>query len=121
MTEQLASIQTHLWVITGLVCLFILIVVLLSYALYEYKRDKRKLHKLAITGNFGDLLAMTERMLNAEPENNDARVYKAIALYGLDRFDEARSVADELFKHAPLHQSEALELINAIDRAQAEA
>ena len=121
MAEQLSSIQTHLWVITGLICLFILIVLCLSYALFNYKRDKRRLHKLSVTGKFSDLLAMTDRMLSSEPENNDARVYKAIALYGLDRFGEARSVANELFRSAPLSQSEALEIINAIDRAEAEA
>ncbi|MEG3194205.1 hypothetical protein SNE32_18430, partial [Lysobacter sp. D1-1-M9] len=79
------------------------------------------MQKLANFGKYRELLAMTKKKLTSEPENDEARVYQAIALYGLKQFDEAREVAEYLFAHAPLHNSEALDLMNAIDRARAEA
>ena len=121
MADQLTSIQTHLWVITGLFGLCLVIGLSLAYALFEYKRDKRDMQKLANFGKYSELLALTKKKLTSEPENDDARVYQAIALYGLKQFDEARAVAEHLFAHAPLHNSAALDLLNAIDRAKAEA
>jgi len=121
MADQLSSIQTHLWVITVLIGLFLLAGVLCNYMRISEGRDLKKMQKLANTEQYSDLLAMTKLKLRDEPGEGNARVYLALALYGLDRLDEARNIAEELKAKAPLHYAEASAILDAIDAAQAEA
>lgn len=121
MADQLESIQTHLWVITVLIGLFLGSAVLCNYMRISEGRDLKKMRKLADAEKYSDLLALTNKKLRDQPGEGNARIYKAIALYGLDRLDEARSIAEELKAKSPLYYPEASALLKAFDAAQAKA
>ena len=120
MTDQLSSIQTHLWLITALIGLFLAAGLLCNYMRISEGRDLRKMQKLVNAQKYSELLAVAKIKQKNEPGEGNARVYQALALYGLGRLDEARAVAEELKAKVPLHFSEASSILDAIEAAQNE-
>lgn len=121
MSDQLNSIQTHLWILTALIGLYLVAAIAFNLARYYQWIEVKKMQRLADTERYSDLLAMTMKVLMSHPGDSDARIYQALALYGLDRPDEARSIAADIMVKSPLRYADASAIVNAIDASNHEA
>ena|SRR5690554_4001561 len=121
MGDQLNSIQTHLWVITILIGLFLALALLCNFMRISEGRDLKRMQNLMNAEKFSDLLVLTKQILKDQPGHANARIFQSMALFGLNRLDEARAVAEDLKTRSPLHFPEASALLDAIEHAQNEA
>ena len=121
MVDQLSAIQTHLWVITGIIGLILVGNILCNYWRSSEDRARQRLRTLYGTEKYTDLLDAVQVTLRDEPAEASALMYKSLALYGLGRYDECRSVAETLKQKAPLYRSEALAILETLDERENEA
>ena len=119
MTSQLAAIQIHLWVLTGVVCLLIVANVLCN--LSHAKRDDgyHKMKQLWEAKRTEELLAYTNARLQHRPASSMLLMYKAMALLRLARLDEAEVAAQAFKETSPNLHDTAVNLTNSIAELRA--
>ena len=82
MASQLAAIQIHLWVLTGVVCLLIVANVLCNLRHAKRNDDYKKMKQLWEAKKDDELLAYTNTQLQRHPASSMLLMYKTMAFRG---------------------------------------
>ena len=114
MTSQLATIQVHLWVLTGVVCALILANVLCNLRRSGHSDGYQKMKELWEAGKHIELLEYANARLQRSPASPMPLMYKTMALLRLRRLDEAEATVKAFKEAAPTMRTEALSLIGTI-------
>jgi len=104
MVAELQAIQTHLWVLTGLLTLIFLAAGYCNYSRIK-ERDKVSPEDVMATmfdkNQIDELYRFATNRLKELPNNADALVFQAAALLELGRPEEALVVAERVTQISP--------------------
>jgi len=114
MAAQLAAIQIHLWILTGVLGIVLLGSIACNYWSSRPNGDYQKMKSLWETHKHLELLAFTSARLKRSPASSMHLMYKTMALLALGRLDEAEATAETFKAAAPNMRHEALGLLGSI-------
>ncbi|GAA4861322.1 hypothetical protein [Luteimonas vadosa] len=104
MVSEIHAIQTHLWVLTGLLFLLLLAAGYCNYSRIK-ERDKPSPEDVMASmfdkNQIQELYQFATSRLKELPNNADALVFQAVALLELDRPDEALAIAERVTQISP--------------------
>ena len=119
MAAQLAAMQIHLWILTGVLGILILGNIACNYRNSRNNDNYKKMKRLWESSNHLELLAYTSARLQRTPASAMHLMYKTMALLALGRLDEAEATAETFKDAAPNMRQEALGLLDSIAAARA--
>jgi len=114
MEADIAQIKTLLWVIIGLMAVFVSLNVLCNIVGCG-KRNKDDFIDLLDRGQIDDLIRKTRARLKTHPRDVNALYFNIEALIASDRMDEARVVIKRLSEADPTMSKTCREWLDAID------
>jgi len=114
MEAQLAAIQIHLWILTGVLGIVLLANIACNVRNSRRNGDYQKMKNLWEGSKHSELLTFTSARLQQSPASSMHLMYKTMALLALGRLDEAEAVAETFKTAAPNMRHEALGLLGSI-------
>lgn len=119
MAAQLAAMNIHLWILTGVLGIVILGNIACNYRNSRNNDNYKKMKRLWESRKHLELLAFTSARLQRTPANAMHLMYKTMALLALGRLDEAEAAAETFKDAAPNMRHEWLGLLDSIAEARA--
>ena len=115
MANPLLSVQAHLWLLTAMLAVILVANVLCNYWRSRDDRRYQKLKRLWETEKYSELLAFTSQLLQDRPASSLPLMFRAMALLGLNRLEEAKASATKFKDASPTMRNEAVGLLEAIN------
>ena len=118
MADQLAFIQTQLWIVMGLFTVLVVgnfICMRLRRSDQKMRKDRPQFGTMWDKNQLDELLSVADRHLREYPNSQDALYFSAKALMAKGRFSEARSRVERFKRLEPTMQDAWQPMLDAID------